>query len=435
MSKSKGNVVVPWDVLDAHGADAFRWYFFTSKFPWDGYLFSVDAVGESLRQFLLQLWNTYGFYVLYANAAGDDYARSDPATDLDRWAISRLDATTAEVTEALERYDATTAGRAISAFVDDLSNWYVRRSRRRFWDADPAAFGTLHTCLVTVAKLLAPFCPFIADEVYDNLDGSEPSVHLCDFPVAGARDEDLEWRMSVVRSTVEMGRSARSQAKVNVRQPLAAAVVVASGAERAAIESLRDEVREELNVKDVRFVERADELGSYDVKPNYRALGPRFGKRMPLLAEAVGALDPGHVASALREGRTVGVHVDGAEHELGPDDLLLAMQPLDGYQVERAGSHAVALELELDEALVLEGLAREVVRAVQNARKAAGLEVTDRIRLALDGDDELLAAARAHEDTIAGEVLAVSVANGEAAAQAAEADIKGRRLRIALQKA
>src|SRR4051794_37690237 len=214
MSKSKGNIVVPWDVIDVHGADAFRWYFFTSKYPWDGYLFSVDAVGESVRQFLLQLWNTYGFHVLYANAAGDDHAHAEPATDLDRWAISRLHATTAAVTEALDRYDATTAGRHIAGFVDALSNWYVRRSRRRFWDGDPAAFGTLHTCLVTVAELLAPFTPFVADEIYDNLDGREPSVHLVDFPVPGEVDADLEWRMSVVRSTVEMGRSARAQAKM-----------------------------------------------------------------------------------------------------------------------------------------------------------------------------------------------------------------------------
>src|SRR3954470_5230553 len=223
MSKSKGNIVVPWDVLSTHGADAFRWYFFTSKYPWDGYLFSVDAVGESVRQFLLQLWNTYGFYTLYANAAGGDYARAEPATDLDRWAISRLNGTVAAVTEAMERYDATTAGRHVAAFMDELSNWYVRRSRRRFWDGDPAAFGTLHSCLVTVAKLLAPFTPFVADELYDNLDGSEPSVHLTDFPDEVRHDVQLEWRMGVVRSTVEMGRSARAQAKIKVRQPLRAA--------------------------------------------------------------------------------------------------------------------------------------------------------------------------------------------------------------------
>ncbi len=434
MSKSKGNVIVPWDVIDAHGADAFRWYFLTSKYPWDGYNFTSDAVGESLRQFLLQLWNTYGFHVLYANAAGEDHSHAAPATELDRWILSRLAATTQAVGDGLEAYDATGAGRALQAFVDDLSNWYLRRNRRRFWDGDPAAFGTLHTCLVTVSKLLAPFCPFLADELYDNLDGSEPSVHLCDFPEAGERDEALEASVAVVRATVEMGRSARAQAKMKVRQPLSAAVVVASGPERAAIEALESEIREELNVKAVRFVDRADDLGSYEIKPNYRALGPRFGKQMPLVADAVAELDPAHVASALREGRTVGVNLGGAEHELGPEDLILAMQPLEGYQVERAGSHAVALELDLDDDLRAEGVAREIVHAVQNARKTAGLEVSDRIALTLGGDDELLAAARTHEAAIAGEVLASSLTFGDAADGATPATVEGRTLLVGIAR-
>jgi isoleucyl-tRNA synthetase len=239
MSKSLGNIVVPWEVIDQHGADAFRWYYLASKQPWDGYLFSTETVGESVRQFLLQLWNTYGFYVLYANV-NEVTEPGEPETELDRWAISRLHATTEIVRERLDDYDATRAGQAIAAFVDDLSNWYVRRSRPRFWDGDRAAFGTLHRCLVTVAHLLAPFCPFIADEIYDNLDGAEPSVHLCDFPEAGPRDVELEIAMGVVRETVRLGLAARGQAKLGVRQPLHEAVVVAAGAERAAIERLED---------------------------------------------------------------------------------------------------------------------------------------------------------------------------------------------------
>jgi isoleucyl-tRNA synthetase len=432
MSKSLGNIVAPWDVIDRHGADAFRWYFFTSKQPWDGYVFSVDLVGESLRQFLLQLWNTYGFLVLYTNV-NDVREHAQPATELDRWALSRLHATTELVRERLDAYDATRAGHAIAAFVDELSNWYVRRSRARFWDGDPAAFGTLHTCLVTVAKLLAPFCPFVADEIYDNLDGSEPSVHLCDFPEAGPRDPELEVAMGVVRESVRLGLAARGQAKLGVRQPLRAAVVVASGAEREAIERLADIVKAELNVKELRFVSQADELGSYEVKPNYRALGPRFGKHMPQVAAAVSALDPIHVADALRNGGRVGINVDGHDHELDSDDLLLAMQPLEGYQLEREGSHAVALELELDADLVREGLAREVVHAVQNARKTAGLEVADRIELTLGGDAELLAAARAFEDYLTGETLAVAVAYDAAAGE--PITVKGRPLHIAVRRA
>ena len=435
MSKSKGNIVVPWDVIAMHGADAFRWYFFTSKYPWDGYLFSVETVGESLRQFLLQLWNTYGFYTLYANAAGEQYERAEPATALDRWIGSRLAETVDEVGAKLEAYDATGAGRALAAFVDDLSNWYVRLSRRRFWDGDPAAFATLHDCLVTAAKLLAPFCPFVADEIYDNLDGTLPSVHLEDWPASREADADLVWQMARVREAVELGRSARSHAKMKLRQPLAAAVIVASGAEREALEAHQDLVKDELNVKAVRFVSETANLGSYEIKPNYRALGPRFGKRMPLLADAVAAMDATQVADALRAGHTVGVSIDGHDHQLGPDDLQLVMQPLEGYQVERAGSHAVALELELDEALRREGVAREIVHAVQNARKAEGLEVSDRIALTLDGDKELLAAAREHEATIAAEVLATSFTIGGSAAGATEVSVEGRPLRIAVARA
>ena len=231
-------------------------------------------------------------------------------------AVSRLAATVEIVTERLDNYDATRAGQAIAAFVDDLSNWYVRRSRRRFWDGDAAAFATLRTCLVTVTKLLAPFTPFVADEIYDNLDGSEPSVHLTDWPKAGERDTDLEFAMATVRETVRLGLAARGQAKLKVRQPLRAAVVVAAGSERAAIERLADVALEELNVKELRYVSQADELGSYEVKPNYRALGPRFGKSMPQVAAAVAALDPQHVAGALRDGGRVGISIDGHDHEL-----------------------------------------------------------------------------------------------------------------------
>ncbi len=403
MSKSKGNVVVPWEVIDAHGADALRWYFFTSKQPWDGYRFSLEGVAESVRQFLKTLWNTYAFFVLYANLT-DAEGEGEP-TDLDRWIRSRLAATVERVTERMEDYDTTFAGRAVAEFVDDLSNWYVRRSRRRFWDGDPAAFATLRESLLTVSKLLAPLTPFVADEIYENLDGSEPSVHLCDFPAAGARDTELEWQMQVARDAVELGRAARAHAKVKVRQPLREAVMVAADRERAAIERFEDLVRDELNVKSLRFVSEADELGRFELKPNYRSLGPRFGKHMPRVAAAIAALDP----TALRQGREVGVSVDGKEHQIGPDDVQLVLQPLDGYQVERSGTHAVALDLELDDELRRETLAREIVHAVQAARKGAGLRVEDRIALALGGDAALMEAARAHEDYVTRETLAVEL--------------------------
>jgi isoleucyl-tRNA synthetase len=305
----------------------------------------------------------------------------------------------------------------------------VRLSRRRFWDGDPTAFATLHDCLVTTAKLLAPLTPFVADEIYENLDGSEPSVHLCDFPKPGARDEGLEWRMQVVRDAVELGRAARAHARLKVRQPLAEAVVVAADRERAAIEGLEGLLAEELNVRAVRYVSEADELGRFELKPNYRALGPRFGKQMPQVAAAIAALDP----ARLRAGDRVGINVEGQDHEIGPDDVQLVLQPLEGYQVERSGTHAVALNLELDDELRREALAREVVHAVQAARKNAGLNVEDRIELTLGGDEELLAATRAHEEYVAGETLATSVAyDGAGGDGAATAEIEGRRLLISV---
>jgi isoleucyl-tRNA synthetase len=433
MSKSLGNTVEPWDVVDRYGADALRWYFFTSKQPWDGYRFSLETIAEAVRQFLLQLWSTYYFYVLYANA--NDVAPVALAevelAELDRWALSRLYATVEVVRERMDDFDATVAGRAIATFVEELSNWYVRRSRRRFWDGDRAAFATLRECLLTVAKLLAPFCPFVADEIYDNLDGAEPSIHLCDFPVAGDRDQDLERVMGVARETVRLGLAARGKAKIKVRQPLHEAIVVADGFERSAIERTAEVIREELNVRELRFVSEVDELGEVEVKPNYRTLGPRFGKQMPMVAAAIAGLDGARANATLRDGRTVAITLGGQDHELTADDLLVSMKPLEGYEVEREGSHAVALELELDDDLRAEGWAREVVHAVQAARRDAGLEITDRIALTLDGDATLLDAARNREAYIATETLAVRVSY-ESLDGAEPVLIDGRKLRVAV---
>ena len=319
-------------------------------------------------------------------------------------------------------------------FVEELSNWYVRRSRRRFWDGDEAAFALLRTCLVTVAQLLAPFCPFIADEIYDNLDGSEPSVHLTDFPEPYGRDLELEEAMAIARETVRLGLAARAQAKLKVRQPLHAAVVVATGREREAIERLESLAREELNVRELRFVSQADELGQVEVKPNYRTLGPRFGKQMPTVAAAVAGLNPAIAAAAVRDGRSVAISLNGHDHELTGGDLLISMKPIEGYQVEREGSHAVALELAVDDELRAEGWAREIVHAVQAARRDGGLEVSDRIVLTLDGNPELLDAARDHQDYIAGETLAIEV-RYEPLGDVQPIKIDGRELRVAVERA
>jgi isoleucyl-tRNA synthetase len=459
MSKSKGNVVEPWEVISAHGADAFRWYYLTAQQPWSGYRFSVETVGESVRQFLLTLWNTYSFWVLYANAENlgpEDFAnqprgsffkdglKKEPRDleDLDRWALSRLQGTVETVRERMDGFDCTAAGREIAEFVEELSNWYVRLSRRRFWEGDRAAFATLRHCLLEVAALLAPFTPFLADEIHLNLAGGEgeelgelpDSVHLRDFPEPDATlsDPKLEAAMEAVRLTVELGRAARAQAKAKVRQPLRRAVIVANDAEREAISVRARLVKAELNVKELDFVEEESELVSYAVKPNYRSLGPRFGKRMPQVAAAVEALDPVHVAKVMADGGQVGINVDGDEHAIGADEVTLSLQPLEGYEVEAEAGHAVALQLELDDELRREGLAREIVHAVQNARKDAGLEITDRIALSLAGDEELLAAARAHEPYLAGEVLATQVAYD--AADGDRIKLDGRELQIAVSR-
>jgi isoleucyl-tRNA synthetase len=451
MSKSKGNVVDPWEVLAEHGADAFRWYYLTTQQPWAGYRFSLETVGESVRTFMLQLWNTYSFWVLYANAEGIGVGElgDEDLTDIDRWALSRLQATVATVRERMDDFDCTTAGRAIADFVEELSNWYVRVSRSRFWQGDRAAFATLRTCLLETATMLAPFTPFLADEMYRNLAGgadgefgdAPDSVHLRDFPQVdeALRDADLEAAMAAVRRTVSLGLAARAQSKVKLRQPLRRAVVVANEDERAAIEARADLVTAELNVKELDFVSETGDLVRYEIKPNYRALGPRFGKNMPQVAAAVAALDPARVAATLAAGGEVGISIDGADHTLGPDDITMALKPLEGYEVEADSGHAVALQLEIDEELRREGLAREIVRAVQLARKEAGLEVTDRIALGLTGDAEMLEVAREHEAYIVGETLATDFnldgAAGDGTGRVSETTIEGLQLKISVRRA
>ncbi len=440
MSTSRGNVVDPWHVLELHGADAFRWYYLSSQQPWAGYRFSADTVGESLRRFLLTLWNTYSFFVLYANAEGvgpEELAGAPLGDDdLDRWAVSKLQGLTATVIDRMDDFDCTTAGRAIAEYVDELSNWYVRLNRRRFWEGDRAAFATLRHCLIEVSRLLAPFVPFVTDEIHDNLNGGADSVHLGDYPEPDPELEngELEAGVEAAMRAIELGRAARAQARVKNRQPLGRAVIVATEAERAEIERLGAVVAGELNVKELEFVSEQADLVEYVVKPNYRALGPRFGSAMPQVAAAIEALDPDHVAEATRGERRMGINIDGAEHTLEPDDFTLAMRPLEGYEVEADAGRAVALSLELDDELRREGLAREVVHAIQGARKQAGLDVSDRIALTLGGDAALLEAARAHQGYVAAETLATSITfDGDNSSPAAA--IEGRELQIGIERA
>ncbi len=435
MSKSKGNVVEPWSVLDRQGADPFRWYLLTAQSPWDSFRFSLDAVDESMR-FLLTLWNTYVFLVTYAalpdgwTPGGVDPAAADRPL-LDRWILSRCDRVTAGVTGCLEAYDATGAGRLLETFVDDLSNWYVRVSRARFWggrqgdsvaDADHhAAFATLHECLVRVAHLIAPFCPFVADELYGNLvaahdSAAPPSVHMARWPTSAGREDDaLDDAVGAARVAVSLGRGARAEAKIKIRQPLGQAVIACPPATATALASLQELIARELNVHEVRFVTDPGELVAVTIKPNYRTLGPRFGKQMPALAAAVSELQGADTARRLEASEPVAVAFGGADHEMGPDDLLITARPTEGYAVGQDAGMAVGLATDISAGLRMEGLARELVHAVQNARRAAGLRVEDRIFLHLDGSGPVREAIDAFGTSIGADTLADRITTGHGA--------------------
>ncbi|HET6690909.1 MAG TPA: isoleucine--tRNA ligase [Miltoncostaeaceae bacterium] len=438
MSKSKGNVIDPWTVLGRQGADAFRWYLLTAQSPWESFRFSLEAVDEAMRRFLLTMWNTHAFLVTYASLPdgwrpGGPPPEPDDLRPIDRWILSRLDGTVDGVTERLEHFDATGAGRLLEELVDDLSNWYVRTGRRRFWggrgggDGDAggrgdavAAFHTLHECLSTIALLVAPFCPFVAEEMWGTLvaahDPEAPeSVHLADWPRSkGRHSPSLEAAMASSRQAVTVGRGARAEAKLKVRQPLAEAVVACPPAIASEVGSLVDLVAEELNVRRVRFVTDPGELVDVTLKPNYRSLGPRFGKRMPEVAQAVAALAPAETARAIDAGESVTIQVDGAVERLEAADLLREARPTEGYAVGQDARLAVGLATEITPDLRLEGLAREIIHAVQSARRNAGLRVEERIVLHLDGSGLVREAAEAHHAEIAAETLATrtSISHG-----------------------
>ena len=422
MSKSKGNVIQPDEVLDKQGADAFRWYLFTASSPWYPRRFSIENVDEVVRKFLLTLWNTYSFFTVYANIDRfDPRAEALPVAErplLDRWLIGELEKLVRDVTAGLEEYDATNSGRAIQEFVDELSNWYVRRSRRRFWksshDSDKlAAYHTLYECLVTVTKLLAPFTPFVAEEIYQNLvrsvDETAPqSVHLCDWPVfdAGLIDEGVSFDMATARRVVEMGRAARNAAGLKTRQPLRAVVVEATAPERAALERLSDVVTEELNVKELRFSDGAGELVGYRLKPNLPLLGPRLGKQLGQVGKALAEVDGAAFVAALRAGRASLTLPGGEQIALVEEEVLVETVSAEGYRIEQEGGRVVALQTTIDEALRDEGTAREIVHAIQLARKNADLRIEDTISLALVVPDELREVVERFADTIKSETLA-----------------------------
>ena len=455
MSKSLGNVIDPWTIFDTHGADALRWYLLTGGTAWVSRRISGELIEESLRRYLLTLWNTYSFWTTYASLESFDASTETiPVSDrpeIDRWILAELNDTVDEVTDSLDVFDATRGGRRLDRFVDDLSNWYVRRSRRRFWrsgaDADTrSAFLTLWECLVTVARLSAPYTPFVSDEIYTNLtraharpDPLEGSVHLADWPTTDdARiDDGLRSRMETVRKVVGLGRSARTDAKVRVRQPLARALVVVPGEEGDAIATLRGLIAEELNVKEIEVAAGLDALVSYEVRPNFKALGPRLGPNVKKLASALAGMDARPIVEALDRSGTATVDVDGSPIELAATDVEVRITGRHGFSLAQEGPYGVALDLELTAKLVSEGNAREVVRAVQELRKETGLMVEDRIDLYIHAPEDVAAALAPHQHYIATEVLATTVSDAEPPPGAARGtvQVEGGVVEVALEKA
>jgi isoleucyl-tRNA synthetase len=419
MSKSVGNVIDPWEVLNTRGADALRWWMFSQGSPWTSTRAGLSAIDASLRETLATLWNTFSFFTTYASL--NRFDPDDPEipappqrSAIDKWILSRLESVTSNVTAALDGYEPLGATDAMARLIDDLSNWYVRRSRRRFWRTDPsaprsdslAAQATLLEVLQRVTLLLAPFCPFVAERLYVELfDVDErASVHLADWPAGDGshRNEELEASMEVARRLTSLGRAARAEAGVKVRQPLARALVfLPSGSPMPP----RGVVEDELNVDVLEYGSELAEVLSFELVPNFRSVGPRLGEAVKELRPALLALDSVAAAVTLESGGSVSVTLSTGTFELGGDDIELRVKGQRGFAVSRDGGEVVALDLSLDDELLRRGYLRDVVRQIQDLRKQSGFDVSDRIILHVAGLDDL----RDGFALLASEVLAVEI--------------------------
>ena len=423
MSKHIGNVVDPWSVLDKQGADAVRWYFYANGAPWLPTRFSGDLVSEMQGKFMGTLWNTYAFFTLYASI--DNYepeaAKADPKdfTLMDRWVLSRLNSLVDFVDKGLAEYKATETSRAIAQFVDELSNWYVRLNRERFWGkglegSKLAAFETLYTVLLTLSKLLAPYIPFMTETIYRNLavghlTGAPESVHLCDFPVADMSkvDKELEAGMDEVESVVQLGRAARNAASLKVRQPLSRCLVKG----KRLSDEIAQLIRNELNVKAVEFVDDASAFTTYNLKPQMRTLGKKYGKLLGKIGERLKTLDGNEVVATFERGETLKFELDGTPVELEKDDVLTSLTQKPGFEAQSEGDYTVVLDTNLTPELIDEGFLREVISKVQTMRKDADFEVTDRIALSYQTSERLSAVIEKGKEDLMRAVLALSVEN------------------------
>jgi isoleucyl-tRNA synthetase len=451
MHKSRGNMIEFNEAADKIGADVMRWMYCCQRYESD-MLFGYHVADETRRRFFLPLWNVYNFFVTYANLdkwmPDEGRKTKDERSDLDCWILARLQQVVEEVTTQMDEYMAYKATKPIEEFIDDLSNWYVRRSRRRFWkseaDADKnAAYATLYQVLVTLTKVLAPFIPFATEVMYQNLvrsvDASAPeSVHHCDFPRPDPSKVDaaLLAEMDAARKVVNLGHSVRSENSLKVRQPLGRVVVVAPQEQRARLAHMSALVTDELNVKTMQLVEKEAELVTYKLLPDNRLLGPRFGKAFPQLRAALNAADPYAAVTTLRAGKNLSLEVNGERVELAPDEVLITPQPKPGFAVKADGDYVVALETNVTAELKAEGLAREFVRRVQDLRKSAAFDIADHIRVYYSATPTLANAIEAHRAYIMGETLAEEMRASAAPANTATVEdaFDGEKVTVGVRK-
>jgi len=447
MSKHKGNVVDPWTVLDKQGADAVRWYFYTNSAPWLPSRFYEEAVNEGQRKFMGTLWNTYAFYVLYADL--DKFNPYEHKLDysklsvMDKWILSRLNSLIGIVDENLDNYRITEPARAIQEFVDDLSNWYVRRSRERFWQKEMTqdkinAYMTLHTVLTTLIKIAAPFVPFITEEIYRNLvrnfDKTAPeSVHLCDFPVMNKEmvDKKLEKNMELVLKLVVQGRSCRNAANIKNRQPIGK-MYVQAGFELP--DMFKELVADELNVKEIIFTDDASYFTQYKFKPQLRTLGPKYGKLVPKIAEKLNSLDGNSVMDAFKKGDSIEFEIDGTQVKLAETDVLIEVTQKEGYVSDSDRDSTVVIDTNLTEELLEEGFVREIISKIQTMRKEAGFEVQDHIKFYYESSDKICTIISKNKDLIADEVLGEEVSQGKTDGYTKDWNINGEKATFTVVK-
>jgi len=425
MSKSKGNTVDPFMLFEKYGADATRWYLVTNSPPWRPTLFDEDGLVEVQRKFFGTLLNTYSFFALYANIDKFDNNQSPvPLTkreEIDRWILSKLNSLVENNIKLMDEYEVTKAARAISDFtIDHLSNWYVRRCRRRFWKSEMnenklAAYQTLYECLVTIAKLVAPFTPFLSEELFHNLNSVTrnekiESVHLSEIPKIGVIDKELERKMDVAQQVVYLVRAIRAKSNLKVRQPLKKLIVVIDKSMKEALSKMRDVILEEVNIKELEILDDDSTLVNKSAKANFKTIGPKFGKNVKVIAETIKNFTASEI-NLIEKGKTVGVSVNGDNLEISKDDVEILSEQISGWIVESEYGVTVAVDTELSSELISEGLAREFVNRIQNMRKDAGYQVTDKIKIAFAGNSELVLAINSFANYISIETLAEKIEN------------------------